>query len=102
MRAMRLAVLAVLTIASGCASSVRFHDRPVLWSDPDNRPIKQPRAPLPTGIQYAGLRDALVFPADRALALDYGSESENVNALDEVPDSSWWVDLVARDRKSVV
>ena len=90
---MRHPALLFLLMLGGCATSTRFQDRQVLWRDPDSAPIRQPRAPLPTGIQYAGLRDALVFPADRALALDYGVESENVNALDEVPDSSWWVDI---------
>jgi hypothetical protein len=90
---MRHAALLFFVLVAGCATSARFHDRPVLWRDPDNLPITQPRAPLPTGIQYAGFRDALVFPVDRALALDYSVESENVNALDEMPDSSWWVDL---------
>ena len=84
----------VVVWLSGCATvSPRFKDRPVLWRDPDDVSSRQPRAPLATGIQYAGLRDALVHPADRVFALDYGEESENVNALDEVPDSSWWVDL---------
>ncbi|HWE28663.1 MAG TPA: hypothetical protein VHB97_11710, partial [Polyangia bacterium] len=90
---MRHAALLLFVMLGGCATSTRFHDRPLLWRDPDNQPIRQPHVPLPTGIQYAGFRDALVFPADRALALDYAQESENVNALDEVPDSSWWVDL---------
>src|SRR5262249_51620197 len=85
--------LALLTVLAGCATTTRFADRPVLWRDPDDLPIARPRTPLPAGIQWTGFRDAVVFPADRALALDYGEESENVNALDEVPDSSWYVDL---------
>ncbi len=81
-------------VLAGCATSAtRFADRPVLWRDPDDLPIARPHAPPPTGIQWSGFRDAIVFPADRALTLDYGEESENVNALDEVPDSSWWMDI---------
>ncbi|HEY1586354.1 MAG TPA: hypothetical protein VGH63_11750, partial [Polyangia bacterium] len=66
---MRHAALLLVMILGGCATSSRFHDRPVLWRDPDNQPIRQPHVPLATGIQYAGFRDALVLPADRALAL---------------------------------
>jgi hypothetical protein len=83
----------MMLLLAGCATASRFADRRVLWRDPDDRPIHQPKAPEPTGIQFAGLRDALLLPADRGLALDYGEEAVNVNALDEVPDSSWWHDL---------
>jgi hypothetical protein len=85
--------LVLLLALSGCATTSRFSDRPVLWRDPDNLPIKRPHAPEPAGIQWTGFRDAVVFPADRALSLDYGEEAANVNALDEVPDSSWFVDV---------
>jgi hypothetical protein len=85
--------LALVLLLAGCATTSRFSDRPVLWRDPDDLPIRRPRAPEPTGIHWSGLRDAIVLPADRALSLDYGVESENVNALDEAPDSSWYVDI---------
>jgi hypothetical protein len=84
--------LALVLLLAGCATS-RFSDRAVLWRDPDDRPIRRPHAPEPTGIEWSGLRDALVLPAARALSLNYGDEAENVNALDEVPDSSWFVDV---------
>jgi hypothetical protein len=28
----------------GCAAPVRFVDRPILWRDPDDAPIRQPRS----------------------------------------------------------
>lgn len=90
---MRCHHLALLTLVAGCATTARFPNRPVLWRDPDTLPIARPHAPLPAGIQWTGFRDALLFPADRALALDYGEEATNVNALDEVPDSSWYFDV---------
>jgi hypothetical protein len=90
---MRRSLPLVALVWCSCATSTRFADRPILWHDPDDLPIARPAAPLPTGIQWSGFRDAFVFPADRALSLDYGEESANVNALDEVPDSSWFVDL---------
>jgi hypothetical protein len=80
---------------SGCAVTphqpARFADRPILWRDPDALPSRRP-APHQAGIQWTGMRDAILLPSNRALSLDYGSESINVNALDEVPDSSWFVD----------
>jgi hypothetical protein len=86
----RMALVGALV--AGCATPGRFPDRPILWHDPDALPIARPPAQS-AGIQWTGFRDAVLFPADRALALDYGEESWNVNAVDEVPDSSWFVDL---------
>jgi hypothetical protein len=91
-RAMRRSSFSFFIIfIAGCAATPRYADRPILWRDPDALPSPRP-APQAAGIQWTGLRDALLFPADRALSLDYGDESTNVNALDEVPDSSWYVD----------
>jgi hypothetical protein len=82
----------LVALLAGCAAPTRFVDRSILWRDPDDAPIRQPKT-RGEGIKWTGFRDAIVFPADRALSLDYGDESWNVNALDEVPDSSWYVDL---------
>jgi hypothetical protein len=86
-----LSGLSLVLVAAGCASSARFVDRAILWRDRDDAPIPMPR-PQAAGIQWTGLRDAVLFPADRALALDYGYEAVNVNALDETPDSTWYLD----------
>ncbi len=85
----RLACTALLLLPA-CAE-VRFSERAVLWRDPDERPIVQPR-PTDLSVNWMGVRDATFLPADRVLALDYGVEAQNVNALDEVPDSSWYRD----------
>jgi hypothetical protein len=82
----------IFLLSAGCAPAVRFADRPILWRDPDDAPIRIPR-PRATGIQYSGFRDGVLYPVDRALSLDYGVEADNANALDEAPDSSWFVDL---------
>jgi hypothetical protein len=78
--------------AGGCATTRRFADRRILWRDPDDLPTAQPpvrRNPL---IRWEGTEDAVFRPADRFFGLDYGTEAVNVNALDEVPDSTWFVD----------
>jgi hypothetical protein len=79
------------TIACGCAPSVRFPDRPILWHDPDDLPIAVP-APRDPPYHWVAIRDAIFAPADQALAIDDFHESVNVNAVDETPDSSWFVD----------
>jgi hypothetical protein len=82
----------VALAAAGCAPTIRFADRPILWRDHDDAPIPLPRSQS-AGIQWTGLRDGVLLPADRGLGLDYGYEAINVNAVDETPDSSWYVDL---------
>src|SRR5262249_11826246 len=75
----------------------------ILWRWPDEAPIPVPK-PRKLSIYAEATRDALFAPADRVLSLDYFVESRNTNALDEVPDSSWFhdrrrVDGEARPRR---
>jgi hypothetical protein len=69
-----------------------FPDRPVAWDENDAEHVD--RAPEPTHLQELDLalliRDSLAGEADRALALDAGRPAEDVNALDEVPCSTWF------------
>lgn len=80
-----------LSGAVGCRPGARFADRAILWKDPDDKPIPMPKLRDPP-YHWVAIRDAAFKPLDRALALDYGRESVNVNAVDETPDSSWWSD----------
>jgi len=89
---MRVPSVLFFALLGGCAAPVRFVDRPILWRDPDDAPIALP-AHRQAGIQWTGFRDAVVYPAERVFTLDYGEEAWNANALDEVPDSSWFVDV---------
>jgi hypothetical protein len=92
----------ILVALAGCAPPVRFADRAILWREPDDAPIPMPKENEPLAA-WIGIRDALVLPADRRLALEGAQEAVNVNALDEVPDSSWYEDLrrVADDRGQI-
>lgn len=86
--------VALIALAS-CYAAVpaRFADKPIVTRIDDARPI-----PKPTERQYwseLALADATVFdrttdvfdPIDDRLSLD-------VNALDEVPDSTWWTNRI--------
>jgi hypothetical protein len=63
----------------------------ILWRDPDDAPIPLPPDRL-IRLHWTDIRDALFLPADHAFGLDYLKEAMNVNALDDVPDSSWFQD----------
>ncbi len=86
----RLGLIACLFWAA-CAPSVRFADREILWRWPDDKPIPMPHK-RDMCFMWQDARAGIFEPADRVLALDYLREARNVNALDEVPDSSWFVD----------
>ena len=79
---MRPILVACALVLGACHPSVRFADRPVLWHDPDDRPVPLParKAGDPL-VRWAGARDALLLPAEHAFSFDYQHEARNVNAL---------------------
>jgi hypothetical protein len=90
--ALLLAVAAAGLVA--CARPARFADRAILWRDPDDAPVPLPKRRPPTGDGriWPGANNAIFRPAERLFTVDYGLEAANVNALDEVPTSSWYED----------
>src|SRR3954464_9146940 len=69
-----------------------FSDRPPAWSEHDDGDL--PRAPAPTHLEDLDttllLRDSLAGEVDRVLSRDGGRPAADVNALDEVPCSTWF------------
>lgn len=84
--------VAVVTalFASECTPSPRFALRPPVLQDNDTRPF----APRPSVRSDSGLAVAIdqfvLRPVAHALAFEHIGEAHNVNALDEVPDSTWF------------
>jgi hypothetical protein len=78
-------------LCAACMTNVRFADREILWRDPDDGPIDKP-AEQELGDNYMRYRSGIFQPAERQLGLSFTEEAKNVNALDEVPDSTWWHD----------
>jgi hypothetical protein len=93
--------------ASGCASATprRFPLRDAVWIDDDLRPVAVPcheeeddgkKKTLCRPKEYVSpflwdTADKTVFrPVVGFFAMDFGFEAKNVNALDEVPNSSWF------------
>jgi hypothetical protein len=82
--------VAALLLCGACGRAW-FLDRPIEWREHDTQPIPPPRRQA-LSIHWSALRDVVFLPLDRAFVLDYGVEAENVNALDEVCDSTWFED----------
>jgi len=88
--------LAAAPIASSAAAPTDdprwFPDRPVAWAERDD--VDVPHAPASTHLQDIQstllLRDSVAGEVDRVLALDPNHPAQDVNALDEVPCSTWF------------
>jgi hypothetical protein len=97
--------------ASACASATprRFPLREPVWVDDDLRPVAVPcheeedegkKKTLCRPKEYVSpflwdTADKTVFrPVVKFFAMDFGFEAKNVNALDEVPNSSWFTNRI--------
>ena len=84
----RLSLLLVIA-AAACASAPRFKDQPVVKRVADDRPIAEPTARKFYPVEYF-TKIFVTRRIDRALALEDSGPSGNLNALDDVPDSTWF------------
>lgn len=90
---MRLGLLlAALLGAVSCVpeKAARFPLQDILWEDPDRQPFAGPPEPFVSSAAYDVAHQAVLRPAARAFAANPAGESVNVNAVDEVPSSSWF------------
>jgi hypothetical protein len=90
-----IAMVVALAAASGCGGGVRkFPLKEPMARDQDQRP--HPTKPeLYFSSLYWDGADQMVFrPIAKFWQVDPGGEALNVNATDEVPDSSWWTNRI--------
>lgn len=84
-------VLATALVA--CGGAYRFSDQPVVWRFADDRHIPEPEEQEYHQVPY--FADALIFRRlTRAMELHSDSPAQNTNALDEVPNSSWFTNRI--------
>ncbi|MEO6951723.1 MAG: hypothetical protein ABI321_07910 [Polyangia bacterium] len=88
---MRAALFALVLCSVGCGGTVRFYDRQILWQDPDADPVPVPKLRT-VNKNWLRIKAQVFSTVDGRLALQKHPEAHNVNALDEVPDSTWWQD----------
>lgn len=92
--------LAALQIFCVGASPRRFALRTVLWVDDDMRPIPQRPEVYQSPLVWDLADQTLIRPLSRAPLLETPREAIDVNALDEVPDSSWFTNRLSVRRLS--
>jgi hypothetical protein len=84
----------------GCGAGPRFADRPIVWRVDDARSIPEPEEEEYLKLQYFADIFAL-RRLDRTLELRDHDPAENTNALDEVPDSTWFENRIGRREVTV-
>jgi hypothetical protein len=83
--------LVVASIAAvGCGSEPRFPLREPLTSDDDRRPFAEAPEEYVSPFAWDGANQIVFRPIARFFAVDPAGRATNVNAFDEVPDSSWF------------
>jgi hypothetical protein len=87
-----LLVVASGSVAAGQGGARWFADRPVAWDEHDDADV--PTAPASNHLQTLEtaltVRDSVANEADRILALEGRLPSQDVNAADEIPCSTWF------------
>lgn len=82
-------------VASACASPSHFADRGIVWRVDDDKTIPEPEKDAYN--RYTHYFDAMLFGRiDRALTLPDEEPARDINALDEVPDSTWFENRLGR------
>ncbi|HEY5950149.1 MAG TPA: hypothetical protein VIV40_31855 [Kofleriaceae bacterium] len=93
-------VIAVLAMVACSAPVRRFPLRAPLTVDPDTTPFLPPPKEYKTPQVWDTIDNTLFGPLVDVLAVHDTPRARNVNALDEVPDSSWFqnrIDAIAAD-----
>jgi hypothetical protein len=91
----RTVMLAAFALALGCARPIaRFGLVDPLWVDPDRNPVPGKPAKYFSGLIADGADQIAFRPLSRFFAFPLTEEAVNVNSLDEVPDSAWFVNRI--------
>jgi hypothetical protein len=77
-----------------CAGSRRFPLKQPLLEDSDRRPFAPMPAPYESPFAWDAANQTVFRPVSRFFAVDPAGPAVNVNALDEVPNSSWFVNRI--------
>lgn len=97
MRARAFVWAMALPLLSACGSAFRPYPlSEPLWRDPDRHPFGERPAEYYSALAWDGANQTVFRPLTELFAVDTSGEATNVNALDEVPDSSWFENRLTR------
>ncbi len=91
-----ITALVTAALLSGCSVSLRrFPRHPVVWQDADQRAHAAPPAAFYSSYSWDGADNAVFRPFAEFWLFRAAEEAWNVNAMDEVPSSSWYQNRLA-------
>lgn len=88
--------LCAFGLACGAPSQGRFPMTEVVWTDPDTRLFSEAPEGFYSSPSWDGADNSVFRPLAELWLFRTDREALNVNALDEVPDSSWYVNRFSR------
>jgi hypothetical protein len=92
-----MAAVAALAFSTACGAGLqKVPLQEPVWLDPDQRPFRNEPAEYFSPFGWDAADQTIFRPVARFFAVDPAGESVNVNALDEVPDSSWFRNRLSR------
>ncbi|HET6981499.1 MAG TPA: hypothetical protein VFI53_05120 [Myxococcaceae bacterium] len=92
----------VLVLAAGCSAGPRpFSTAAPVWRDDDRHPFKPKPDASFVPLYWDGADHIFFRPVSHAFLLQTPHEAMNVNALDEVPDSSWFTNRIGQHEMTV-
>jgi hypothetical protein len=96
-RSTRAVALAAAVGLLGCTAGLRKYPlREPMWLDQDQRPFQTEPEEYFSPFAWDAADQTIFRPITRLFAVDPAGESVNVNAVDEVADSSWFRNRIGR------
>jgi hypothetical protein len=97
-----LSLLVLCALALGCSSGLRqFPLKDPMWRDPDQHPFQGTPEEYHSPFAWDAANQLVFRPVSRFFAVDPAGEAVNVNAFDEVPDSSWFTNRIGKNGMSL-
>ncbi|HEX7667105.1 MAG TPA: hypothetical protein VF407_21390 [Polyangiaceae bacterium] len=87
-----LGLASLLLVA--CGGAARYPLAAPLTKDPDQKPFAPPPDEYESPFAWDGANQIVFRPISRFFAVDPAGRATNVNAFDEVPDSSWFTNRI--------
>jgi len=97
----RAAAALSLLLTLGCGAGVQQYPlHEPLWVDPDRHPFAPAPEEYYSPFAWDAVDQTIFYPISRFFAVRPAGAAKNVNALDEVPDSSWFENRIGREAVS--
>lgn len=99
---MKRFTIPLIALLTACGGGLRqFPNQEPMWQDDDQRPFSPMPEEYYSPFAWDGANQMAFRPMSRFFAVDPAGRAANVNAFDEVPNSSWWTNRIGMRPMSV-